>query len=93
MSGWNYTDAESDGKDEQKPQVSSLLRSRGRGRQSSAETGWLTSQCGHAVQDSLFIWGVTKDFSYYIFKKSLQVLQMLLLKNLSNPQITFYPFL
>lgn len=30
MSGWNYT--ESDGKDAQKPQVSSLLGSRGQGK-------------------------------------------------------------
>lgn len=42
MPEWNYTDAQSDGKDAQKPQVSSLCwRAGDRGRQSSAETGWL----------------------------------------------------
>lgn len=94
MSWWNYTDAESDGKDAQKPQVSSLLRSWGQGKAVICRDRLVGLANVDTQYKTPFSSGVLQKTSFItFFKKSLQVLQMLLLKNLSNPQITFYPFL
>lgn len=75
MSWWNYTDAESDGKDAQKPQVSSLLRSWGQGkavicrdrlvRLANVDTQYKTPFSSGVLQKTSFITFFKKVYKFF----------------------------